>query len=157
MCCLVLRFRLTPEPTAVRSSLVSSISSLLKTKDHKVSEKFHSSGAAKLCPPDNSAHVSAHNAVRFAGIASAVDQAKRARHARKVEEEYQKARKRAAKRGRELPPKDEYYNHWGYSYYGRCYSSACSTITGSLLIMFYCSIRAMDVSFLVYGRHVLRC
>ncbi|OAQ95680.1 hypothetical protein LLEC1_06171, partial [Akanthomyces lecanii] len=101
----------------VRSSLVSSLSSLLKTKDHKVSEKFHSSGAAKLCPPDNSAHVSAHNAVRFAGIASAVEQAKRGRHAQKVEEEYQKARKRAAKRGRDLPPKDEYYNHWGYSYY----------------------------------------
>ncbi|KAM3499984.1 hypothetical protein MY10362_006810 [Beauveria mimosiformis] len=92
-------------------------SSLLKTKDHKVSEDFHTSGAAKLCPPDNSAHISAHNAVRFAEIASTTEQARRARHAQKVEDEYQKARKRADKRGRELPPKDEYYNHWGYPYY----------------------------------------
>ena len=152
----MLPFRLTLESTAVRSSLVSSISSLLKTKDHKVSEKFHSSGAAKLCPPDNSAHVSAHNAVRFAGIASAVDQAKRARHAQKVEEEYQKARKRAAKRGRELPPKDEYYNHWGYAYYGRS-CAASSTATDSVLIVSCFSLRAMDVSHLVHRRHVLWC
>lgn len=93
--------------------------SLFKNKDHKVSESFHTSGAAKLCPPDNSAHVSAHNAVRFASIASATEQARRARHAQKVDEEYQKAQKRAAKRGRALPPRDEYYNHWGYSYYGK--------------------------------------
>ncbi|OAA43412.1 alpha-ketoglutarate-dependent sulfonate dioxygenase [Beauveria brongniartii RCEF 3172] len=101
----------------VRSSLVSSIGSLFKTKDHKVSEDFHTSGAAKLCPPDNSAHISAHNAVCFAEIASATEQARRARHSQQVEDEYQKARKRAGKRGRELPPKDEYYNHWGYPYY----------------------------------------
>ncbi|KAM3458239.1 hypothetical protein NHJ6243_007461 [Beauveria neobassiana] len=101
----------------VRSSLVSSIGSLFKSKDHRVSEDFHTSGAAKLCPPDNSAHISAHNAVRFAAIASATEQARRARHAQRIEEEYQKARKRAAKRGRELPPKDEYYNQWGYPYY----------------------------------------
>ncbi|KAJ6783587.1 hypothetical protein PWT90_08463 [Aphanocladium album] len=102
----------------VRSSLVSSMSSLLKTKDHKLAESFHTSGVAKLCPPDNSAHVSSHNAVRFAGIASATEAARRARHAQKLEQEYQKARKRAAKKGRDLPPKDEYYSHWGYAYYG---------------------------------------
>ncbi|TQW05155.1 alpha-ketoglutarate-dependent sulfonate dioxygenase [Cordyceps javanica] len=101
----------------VRSSLVSSVGSLLKTKGHKIAESFHTSGAAKLCPPDNSAHVSAHNAVRFASIASVIEQARHARHAQKVELEYEKARKRAARNGRELPPKDEYYNHWGYPYY----------------------------------------
>lgn len=112
------RLRLTPS-AAVRSSLISSVSSLLKTRDHKIAESFHTSGAAKLCPPDNSAHVSAHNAVRFAGIAAATEEARRSRHAQKLEEEYQKARKRAAKKGRELPPKDEYYSHWGYAYYGK--------------------------------------
>lgn len=90
---------------------------LFKTKDAKVGEKFHSSGAAKLCPPDNSAHISAHNAVRFAGAESVIERARRQRHEQKLEENYQKARKRAAKNGRELPPRDEYYTYWGSSYY----------------------------------------
>jgi hypothetical protein len=35
---------------------------------------------------------------------------------KRLEENYQKACKRAEKKGRKLPPKDQYYNHWGYSY-----------------------------------------
>lgn len=29
---------------------------------------------------------------------------------------YAKAQKRAAKKGRKIPPRDEYYDHWGYPY-----------------------------------------
>lgn len=35
---------------------------------------------------------------------------------KRLEENYQKACKRAEKKGRKLPPKDQYYSHWGYSY-----------------------------------------
>ena len=35
---------------------------------------------------------------------------------KRLEDNYQKACKRAEKKGRKLPPKDQYYNHWGYSY-----------------------------------------
>ncbi|EGX94974.1 hypothetical protein CCM_03246 [Cordyceps militaris CM01] len=102
----------------VRSSFVSSMSATFRTKEYKLLQSFCTPEAAKLYPPDNSAHVSAHNAVSFASIASATERARQARHAQKIEEEYKKAQERAAKKGRQLPPKDEYYNHWGYSYYG---------------------------------------
>ncbi len=90
----------------------------------KVSEAFHKSGAARLCPPDNSAHISAHNAVKthvpIAGDSRAlVQQQIAALHRAKLDENYAKACRRAEKKGRQLPPKEEYYNHWGYSYYSQ--------------------------------------
>jgi hypothetical protein len=33
-----------------------------------------------------------------------------------LEKNYQKALKRAEKKGRKLPPRNEYYDHWGYHY-----------------------------------------
>lgn len=85
----------------------------------KYIERFYQSGRAELCPPDNSAHISAHNAVRLlAGNAQKVlADHLRARQEAKLKQNYEKACKRAEKKGRKLPPRDEYYNHWGYAYY----------------------------------------
>ncbi|KAJ6442492.1 dihydrodipicolinate synthetase [Purpureocillium lavendulum] len=104
----------------LRSGMVSSVGKLLGTsKDEKIAENFYKSGAAKLCPPDNSAHISAHNAVRSVETAQRerVTNYLRARHQEKLDRNYERAVKRAQKKGRELPPKEEYYNHWGYNYY----------------------------------------
>lgn len=35
---------------------------------------------------------------------------------RRLEEGYKKAQKRAEKKGRTIPPRDEYYTTWGYPY-----------------------------------------
>ncbi|KAF4979789.1 hypothetical protein FZEAL_4063, partial [Fusarium zealandicum] len=110
---------------SVRTSHISSVGKALKlSKNEKVADDFYDSGAAKMCPPDNSAHISSHNAVRAPEeIALATTHAQRVEnrlrriHQRRLEDNYQKASKRAEKKGRKLPPKDQYYNHWGYSYY----------------------------------------
>ncbi|KAI1328963.1 hypothetical protein F5Y16DRAFT_367741 [Xylariaceae sp. FL0255] len=90
-------------------------------KTDKTSDQFYESGRATLCPPDNSAHISAHNAVQVTGATGAesyvMSQARKAHQAR-LEENYQKARKRAKKRGRELPGQNEYYySYWGSPYF----------------------------------------
>ncbi len=41
----------------------------------------------------------------------------RALYEARLEENYAKACRRAEKKGRKLPPKQQYYDHWGYSYY----------------------------------------
>lgn len=92
--------------------------------DVAVVENFYTSGAAKLCPPDRSAHISSHNAVksahetdiRYRQVRLAQDQM-RGYKLQQLEENYQKACKRASRKGRSLPPKEQYYDHWGYSYY----------------------------------------
>lgn len=95
---------------------------VLITDNLVVAENFYKSGAANLCPPHNSAHISAHNAVKTVDNNSSLPFAqvqKRLRdmHEKRLEENYEKACRRAAKKGRELPPKNQYYEHWGYSYY----------------------------------------
>ncbi|CAI6085788.1 unnamed protein product [Clonostachys chloroleuca] len=111
----------------IRSSHISSIGKALglSTND-TIANRFHESGAAQQCPPNNSAHISAHNAVSYKltdpGNAEMIaskkvgDAARRA-YQRRLEDKYQKACKRAGKKGRTLPPRDEYYSHWGYPYY----------------------------------------
>lgn len=39
-------------------------------------------------------------------------------HRQRLAAAHEKARKRAAKKGRQIPPREEYYSHWGYSYAG---------------------------------------
>ncbi|KAJ4319066.1 hypothetical protein N0V84_006519, partial [Fusarium piperis] len=110
---------------SVRTSHVSSVGKVLGlSKNEKVAENFHQSGAASLCPPENSAHISSHNAVRAPGdIFLATNHAERVKnhlqqlHQHRLEENYQKACRRAEKKGRKLPAKEQYYDHWGYSYY----------------------------------------
>ena len=84
-----------------------------------VSEKFHASGRAEECPPDQSAHISSHNAVRLVhddSVFSRVAKIRRDAQLRRLEEGHKKAQKRAEKRGRTIPPRDDYYNRWGYPY-----------------------------------------
>lgn len=106
----------------IRSSNTSSLMRTLgmSTQD-RLTQDFYGSGRAQMCPPDKSAHLSAHNAVHVPAngntITDKLRRAARERQRRQLELDYQKARKRAEKNGRTLPPRDEYYNHWGYSYY----------------------------------------
>ena len=72
-----------------------------------------------MCPPDNSAHISSHNAVRVEESAVRALTLERMQMRRKMELEaaYEKACKRAEKKGRKPPPRDEYYyGPWGYPY-----------------------------------------
>ena len=96
------------------------------SNNEKNADAFYNSGAANMCPPDNSAHISAHNAVK---IAETDARNKVTRHLRlyqqqKLEANYQKAVRRAEKKGRKLPPRDQYYDHWGYSYFSTFFTSS---------------------------------
>ncbi|KAG0645916.1 Glycine-rich domain-containing 2 [Hyphodiscus hymeniophilus] len=106
----------------IRSKHISSTGKLFGTSKHeKALNNFYDSGAAKLCPPDNSAHISSHNAVKIAESASRAQIYSRLRARRQVEldEAYAKACKRAAAKGRPVPTRDVYYGGmgaWGYPY-----------------------------------------
>ncbi|KAL8382204.1 hypothetical protein RB595_006132 [Gaeumannomyces hyphopodioides] len=106
---------------SVRASHVNGVGKMLgMSKNDQISEKFHTSGRAKLCPPDNSAHISAHNAVRTVATDDRSGRLlahARARHDRMLETSYAKAVKRAEQKGRKLPPREEYYAHWGCAYF----------------------------------------
>ncbi|KAL7788272.1 hypothetical protein V8C37DRAFT_388540 [Trichoderma ceciliae] len=111
---------------AIRDSHGSRIGKLLNVSSgQKVADSFHDSGSASLCPPDNSAHISAHNSVKTLETPERAKVAAyaRARQMLKLDESYRKASKRAEKKGRALPPKDQYYDHWGYSYYSNHHPS----------------------------------
>ncbi|KAH7034662.1 uncharacterized protein B0I36DRAFT_82922 [Microdochium trichocladiopsis] len=85
---------------AIRTSHTSSVGRLFgASRSEKVADSFYDSGQAKLCPPDNSAHISAHNSV----VITDVDGVKNM------------AEERARKKGRRLDKNDsEVHNHWGY-------------------------------------------
>ncbi|KAI1871097.1 hypothetical protein JX265_006137 [Neoarthrinium moseri] len=105
---------------SVRTSHVSSVGKLFGvSKGDKISNEFYDSGRANQCPPDASAHISAHNAVKYVDADSKRNVALLAMHTAQVarlDENYKKAQKRAEKKGRKLPPRDEYYYYWGYPY-----------------------------------------
>ncbi|KAG6369007.1 hypothetical protein INS49_003226 [Diaporthe citri] len=106
----------------IRSTHINTVSRVLGVSDQdKAAENFHASGQAQFCPPDKSAHISSHNAVRAApDVSSAKERLTayaRDRKYRQLELNYEKARRRAEKKGRKLPPRDQYYDHWGYSYF----------------------------------------
>ncbi|KAK3290359.1 uncharacterized protein B0H64DRAFT_368914 [Chaetomium fimeti] len=119
---------------AVRTAVVNPIGRLLgmSTQD-QVAETFHASGQARLHPPDNSAHISSHNAVKIIPDPTVakprrelVDRRLATRHHRRIDDAYEKAQKRAASKGRTIPPKGEYYTHWGYPY--ACYGPYVSPV-----------------------------
>ncbi|KAM7186669.1 hypothetical protein V8F20_011302 [Naviculisporaceae sp. PSN 640] len=114
---------------AIRASHISSVSSALGlSRQERIAENFHDTQAAGLCPPDRSAHISAHNAVRTQYADGLETLAKRTRvgddtawsaqlantrrrvmaqmaalHKKRVEEGYKRAKKRAEKKGRTIP------------------------------------------------------
>nr|UWK20117.1 hypothetical protein TPOLY_g2 [Trichoderma polysporum] len=108
---------------SIRSSQISGLGKLLgvSTND-KLAESLHTPGVADTCPPDKSAHISFHNAVKTvetAGRKKVTAQARK-RHRQWLEQEYKKAAKRAEKKGRTFPAKENYCSRWGaqYSMYG---------------------------------------
>ncbi|KAI0198550.1 hypothetical protein F4808DRAFT_451932 [Astrocystis sublimbata] len=108
---------------SVRTSHVSSIAvklPIFKREKDKAPDNFYESGRAALCPPDNSAHISAHNSVRVTNNdskRSMLQKRLQLRHQKRLEDNYEKARKRAKAKGRELPPRDDYYGYyWGAPY-----------------------------------------
>lgn len=106
--------------TAIRSKHISTAGKIFGTSTHeKVLDKFYDSGAAKLCPPDNSAHISAHSAVKVAEseTRAKVYDVMRKRRQQELDTAYQKACKRARAKNRPVPTRDAYYNGpWGYPY-----------------------------------------
>ncbi|KAL7972720.1 hypothetical protein HDV63DRAFT_369955 [Trichoderma sp. SZMC 28014] len=103
---------------AVRESQCSKIGKFLKmSSSQKLADSFHTSGSASLCPPDNSAHISAHNSIRTLETNPVVNAHARVRQQERLDEAYKKACKRAEKKGRTLPARDQYYENWGYPYY----------------------------------------
>ncbi|TVY85990.1 Glycine-rich domain-containing protein, partial [Lachnellula willkommii] len=106
---------------ALHSKHISDSSKLFGTSKHeRALDNFYNSGAAKLCPPSNSAHISAHSAVKVEEtdrIKAAVAEGLRRRRQATLDGAYEKARKRARAKGRDIPPRDEYYyGAWGYPY-----------------------------------------
>ncbi|KFY23177.1 hypothetical protein V493_06031 [Pseudogymnoascus sp. VKM F-4281 (FW-2241)] len=120
---------------AIRAKHVNPANSLFKTSSRhdKIADEFYNSGAAKFCPPSNSAHISAHNAVPVVADPMSKKVSDRLAAARKkqLDEAYEKACKRAIKRGRPVPPKEQFVaNHYGMAYaspypYGMMYMSVC--------------------------------
>ncbi|EPE09100.1 alpha-ketoglutarate-dependent sulfonate dioxygenase [Ophiostoma piceae UAMH 11346] len=100
---------------SIRAAHVSSVGRLLGVSNNeRINDDFHQDCRA------NAAHISAHNAVAVTSTNAAdglVRERVRARQLQRLETNYQKAAKRAEKKGRKLPPRSEYYDHWGYSYY----------------------------------------
>ena len=108
---------------AIRAASISPVVGALSlSKSQRTADAFHKSGVAERCPPDKSAHISAHNAVRADPTEPTmqVQRTMKVRHEQMLETNYQKAKKRAEKKGRKLPERDEYYSHWGHSYYSEC-------------------------------------
>ncbi|KFY30091.1 hypothetical protein V494_08272, partial [Pseudogymnoascus sp. VKM F-4513 (FW-928)] len=107
---------------SIRAKHVNPANSILKTtsKHDKISDEFYSSGAAQFCPPSNSAHISAHNAVPVVlddPLNKRVADRLAAARKRQLDEGYAKACKRAIKRGRPVPPKEQFVaNHYGMAY-----------------------------------------
>ena len=108
---------------AVRAASYSSVGARLGlSRQGDVVNNFHKSGAADRCPaPDRAAHVSAHNAVLFVDndVRSKVTRQLRAAQLGRLNNNYAKAVRRAERNGRKLPPRDQYYDHWGYQYYSK--------------------------------------
>lgn len=112
--------------TAVRTSIINPVGSFLGISTHeRLAESFHTSGAAALHPPSNSAHISAHNSVKGtidpstpAGPSRLAQFERRivAMQQKRINAAYDKAQRRATKRGRTIPPREQYYDHWGYPY-----------------------------------------
>lgn len=105
--------------TAIRSSQISGLGKVLGiSANDKLSDTLHASDGAETQTSGTSAHISFHNAVktRETKDRKKVTARVRARQRQWLEQEYQKAAKRAEKKGRTLPPKEDYFNLWGTNY-----------------------------------------
>ncbi|KAL2876249.1 hypothetical protein SGCOL_008422 [Colletotrichum sp. CLE4] len=78
-------------------------------------DSFDKATSTQVCTPSNSIHISAHNSVRTDGSAThnIAHRQLRAAWRMRLDDAYERAKKRSAKRGKTLPPKEEFYNNWG--------------------------------------------
>ncbi|UQC87701.1 uncharacterized protein CLUP02_13220 [Colletotrichum lupini] len=105
---------------AVRAKITIDSSSVFgKSKPQKAIDSFDKATASQVCTPSNSVHISAHNSVRTDGSATHNIAHRQLRLAwrMRLDDAYERAKKRAAKRGRTLPPKEEFYNNWGKTHH----------------------------------------
>lgn len=77
------------------------------------------------------------------------------RHTDKLERNYEKAQKRAEKKGRELPPRDQYYDHWGYSYYSKFHTSLIGYVVVLWMLTHPFSVRAVHSTYVLHSWYVL--
>ncbi|KAM0818606.1 hypothetical protein AB5N19_04418 [Seiridium cardinale] len=100
----------------IRAWRISSFGVLLNvSKQDKIAQGWYDSGAAYAQPPSKSAHISAHSAVKVneTEARKKVTKQMRALYKSRLEQSYARAASRAAKKGRELGPKERTYRHWG--------------------------------------------
>ncbi|KAM0521306.1 hypothetical protein ACHAPE_002784 [Trichoderma viride] len=104
---------------SIRSSQISGLGKVLgiSTND-KLSDTLHASGGDETHTSNTAAHISFHNAVKTKETADRkkVTARVRARQRQWLDQEYKKAAKRAEKKGRTLPPKEDYFSRWGTNY-----------------------------------------
>lgn len=84
-----------------------------------VNEAFYESGRADLCPPDNSAHISAHNSVTVTNVDGVKNMVRTRKHEAahlRLLGDYKKAEERARKKGRKLEKRNAVNDHWGYGF-----------------------------------------
>ncbi|KAI9821079.1 MAG: hypothetical protein M1827_003813 [Pycnora praestabilis] len=96
---------------AIRESHTSRLSLFGKSNSPTIDRQLHV--AESITDPTKSAHISAHNAVKT----DSVDTITTARiKAAQLEASYQQACRRAVKKGRKRPVRDEYYSSYAYGY-----------------------------------------
>ncbi|KAF4847989.1 hypothetical protein CGCSCA4_v005236 [Colletotrichum siamense] len=88
-----------------------------RTKQQKTIDNFNAS--AKPSAPGAEVHISAHNAVlsKENGGRKALRYQQRQICKHRMDGAYERAAKRASKKGVKLPKPEEYYNHWGSTYH----------------------------------------
>ncbi|KAI0127876.1 hypothetical protein BJ170DRAFT_702122 [Xylariales sp. AK1849] len=100
----------------VRAWRISSFGVLLNvSKQAKISQAWYDSGAAHAQPPSQSAHISAHAAVKVneTEARQKVTKQMRALYKSRLEQSFARAVKRATKKGRDLGPKEMNITNWG--------------------------------------------
>ncbi|CAG9955311.1 unnamed protein product [Clonostachys rosea f. rosea IK726] len=92
--------------------------SLFSVGKNKVQKAIHDFQNAQPPPPsEGTAHISAHNASEQPPTRAYIGEYIRKAWELKLDESYDRAVKRAGKKGRKLPSKGEYYSHWGRKYF----------------------------------------
>lgn len=84
-----------------------------------VAQAWYDTGAAQAQPLFKAAHISAHAAVKVTELEAGQKEARKARAAyhAKLDQSYSRAVARAARKGRDLGPRELVYHHWGAKYH----------------------------------------
>ncbi|VUC20441.1 unnamed protein product [Clonostachys rosea] len=92
--------------------------SMFSVGKNKVQKAIYDFQNAQPPPPsENTSHISAHNASEQPPTRAYIGEYIRKAWELKLDESYDRAVKRAGKKGRKLPSRGEYYSHWGRKYF----------------------------------------